>query len=256
MALAQSGVSVGNSIWVQAEGLPIGGPHSPANCSVVFGADEAAWTSDVAARTRHGFLPEGRGLEEQVALARYVDDHIMVSRMWCSSCLKDMLTVMYRKPVQVDRQATSAHGQPWLDMWVSFRGGALEIHMDGQEQEWVQCQASMPHAKTRFKPFLGDGAESLEALRLHVSGRTARLRQAGLDDVALRRAVQREILVVALRGYPREMMLRVWSKSRQYPAAAKLARLVLGTWKEVFPGLARLGPDWAWVGPAVLQWEV
>ena len=255
MALAQSAVLVGNSVWVQAEGLPTGGPHSPASCSVVLGADEAAWTSDVAARTWHGFLPGGGGVEEQVALARYVDDFIMVSRMWCPLCLEDMLTVMYRKPVQFDRQATSAHGQPWLDMWVSYRGEALEIHMDGQEQEWVQCQASMLPAKTRLKPYLGDEAESLEALRLHVSGRTARLRQAGLDNVALRRAVKREILVLALHGYPREMMLRVWSRSHQYPAAAKLARLILGTWKEAFPGLIRLRPEWAWAGPAVPQWE-
>ena len=78
-------------------------------------------------------MPERRRLAEQVALARYVDDLIMVSRVWCSSCLEDMLAIMFRKLMQFDRQATSAHGQPWLDMWVSFRKGALEIHMDGQE---------------------------------------------------------------------------------------------------------------------------
>ena len=83
------------------------------------------------------------------------------------------------------------------------------------------------------------------------SGRPA----AGLDDVALRRAMQREILVLALHGYPWEMMLRVWSKSRQYPAAAKLARLILDTWGQAFPGLARLRPDWAWATPAEPQWE-
>ena len=200
MALAQSAVSVGNSVWVQAEGLPIGRPHSPASCSVVLRADEAASTNDAAAHAGHGFMPEGRCLAEQVALARYVDDLIMVYRICCSSCLEDMLVAMYRKPVQFDRQATSAHGQPWLDMWVSFRGGALEIHMDGQEQEWVLSQASMPPAKTRLKPYLGNVAESLEAFRLHVSGRTARLRQAGLDDMALHKAVQREIPVLALHG--------------------------------------------------------
>ena len=255
LALAQNAVSVGNSVWVQAEGLPIGGPHSPASCSVVLGADEATWTDDAAARARHGFHPRGRRLEEQVALARYVDDLIMVSRTWCTSCLGDMLAVMYRKPVQFDRQATSAHGQPWLDMWVSLRGGTLEIHMDGQEQEWVQCLASTPPAKTRLKPYLGDEAESLEALRLHVSGRTARLRQAGLDDAALLGAVRREILVLALHGYPQEMMRRVWSRSRQYPAAARLARLVLGAWGRAFPGLSRLRPDWTWARPAEPQWE-
>ena len=151
----------------------------------------------------------------------------MVSKMWCALCLEDMLAIMCRKPVQFDRQATSAHGQPWLDMWVSFRGRALEIHMDGQEQEWVQSLAAMPPSKTRLKPYLGDDPENLEALRLHVSGRTARHQQTGLDDTALLGAVQREVLVFALHGYPREMQLRVWSKSRQYPAAARLARQVL-----------------------------
>ena len=83
VALAQTAVSVGNSVGVQAEGS-----HSPASCSVVLGADEAAWTNDAAARAGRGFMPEGRRLAEQVALARYVDDFIMVSRVWCSSCLR------------------------------------------------------------------------------------------------------------------------------------------------------------------------
>ena len=65
--------------------------------------------------------------------------------------------------------------------------------MDGQEQEWVQSLAAMPPSKTRLKPYLGDEPESLEALRLHVSGRTARLRQADLDDTALLGAVRREV---------------------------------------------------------------
>ena len=113
----------------------------------------------------------------------------------------------------------------------------------------------MPPAKTRLKPYLGDDAASLEALRLHVSGRSARLRQAGLDDTALHLAVKREVLVIALHGYPREMMRRVLSRSCQYPAAAKQARLVLGTWQDALPGLARLKPDWAWTAPAEPQWE-
>ena len=255
LALAQAAVSVGNSVWLQAEGLPIGGPHSPASCSVVLGADEAAWTGDAAARARHGFAPSDGGLCTQVALARYVDDIIMVSRIWCSACLEGMLSVMYRKPVQFDRQPSSPHGQPWLDMWVSFRRGALQIHMDGQEQEWVQCLAACPPSKTRLKPYLGDDAPSLEALRLHVSGRTARLRQAGLGPDALRRAVEREILVLALHGYPCDLLLRSWSRSRQYPEASRMARLVLRTWRSALPGLVRLRPDWSWQTPAEPVWR-
>ena len=114
MALAQKAVSVGNSAWVQAEGFPIGGPHSPASCSVVLGADEAAWTNDVAARARHGFLPGECGLEVQVALAGYVDDLTTVSRVWCSSCLEDMLTVMYRKPVQSGKPRLRTASPGWI----------------------------------------------------------------------------------------------------------------------------------------------
>ena len=181
----------------------------------------------------------------------------MISRIWCSSCLEDMLAVMYRKPVQFDRQATSAHGQPWLDMRVSLRGGALGIHMDGQEQEWVQRRASMPPAKTRLKPYLGDETESLEALRLHVSGRTARLRQVGLDDAALFGAVQREVFVLALHGYPREMMLRVWSDPNPANTRRRLevARHILDAWGRTFRGLSGLKPDWTWATPAAPQWE-
>ena len=245
MVLAQGANSVGNSAWVQAEGLPIGEPHSPASCSVVLGADGAAWTNNAAARAEHGFMPEGRRLAEQVALARYVDDLIMVSKIWCSSCLEDMLTAMYRKPVQFDRQATCARGQPWLDMWVSFRiGEPWKIHMDGQEQEWVQCQASMPPAKTRLKPYLGDVAESLEALRLHVSGRTARLRQAGLDDMALRRAVQREILALALHGYPREAGDDASGLVQVPPIPRGCSACPHGA-KHLGGGLPRLGPTQA-----------
>ena len=161
---------------------------------------------------------------------------------------------MYRKPVQFDRQASSPHGQPWLDMWVSFSGDSLCIHMDGQEQDWAQCLAAGPPAKTRIKPYLGDDADSAEALRLHVSGRTARLRQAGLCDEALRRAVQREILVLALHGYPRDQVLRAWSRSRQYPEAAKSARMAIRQWERALPGLVRLRPDWTWEAAASPQW--
>ena len=77
--------------------------------------------------------------------------------------------------------------------------------------------------------------------------------------MALHKAVQREILVFALHGYPQEMMLRVWSKARQYPAAAKHAHMVLGAWKDALPGLARFNSEWTWATslrtPAEPQWE-
>jgi hypothetical protein len=67
--------------------------------------------------------------------------------------------------------------------------------------------------------------------------------------------VEREVLVLALHGYPRGLMLRVWSRSRQYPASARFGRQVLQAWGQVFPGLVRLQPYWAWESPASPQWE-
>ena len=250
LALAQNAVSVGDFVWRQKEGLPIGGPHSPACCSVTLGADEASWMADAARRVQHGFGPAGVPLASQVALARYVDDLIMVSRVWCRDCLEAMLEVMYRKPVQFDRQGTSPHGQPWLDMWVAFSAGDLVIHMDGQEQDWVAGMACCPPSKLRLKPYLGDEECSKDALRLHVSARSARLRQAALGRPELRKAVERELLVLALHGYPRAMLHAAWSRCPQYPAASVHARAVLNTWRVALPDLVRLRPDWTWERPA------
>ena len=255
LALAQNAVSVGDSVWKQKEGLPIGGPHSPACCSVTLGADEASWVTDAARRVQHGFGPAGVRLSSRVALARYVDDLIMVSKCWCQDCLEAMLAVMYRKPVQFDRQETSPHGQPWLDMWVAFSDGDLVIHMDGQEQDWVAGMASCPPSKLRLKPYLGDVASSRDALRLHVSARAARLRQAALGPEELGRAVERELLVLALHGYPRAMLHEAWSRCPQHPAASAHARAVLNSWRVALPGLVRLRPDWTWGGPAVAIME-
>ena len=255
MALAQSAVSVGDSVWRQAEGLPIGGPHSPACCSIVLGADEAAWAADAERRARLGFsAPRGRGIEECAAYARYVDDLCVVSRIWCEGCLESMVDGMYRKPVQFDRQATSLLGQPWLDMWITFTSGDMEIHMDGQEHEWVSSLGATPPSRLRLKPYLGDEACSWEALRLHVSARSARLRQAGLGVAELERAVAREVFVLALHGYPCAMMRSAWSRCHQCPAASRHARLLLKTWEWSLPGLVRLAPDWSWERPARAEW--
>ena len=255
LALAQGAVAVGDSVWRQAEGLPIGGPHSPACCSVVLGADEAAWTADPARRARHGFSPRGRDLSSQVAYARYVDDLCMVSRKWCKSCLEAMLGVMYTKPVQFDRQDSSSHGQPWLDLWIAFHDGEMRIHMDGQEQAWFDAMGACPPSKLRLKPYLEDERGSDEALRTHVSARLARLRQAGLDQEAMKAAVERELLVLSYHGYPRKRLIQAWSRCCQFPEASRHARLVLAAWEVALPGLTRLQPDWTWATPVRAKWE-
>ena len=254
LALAQSVVSVGDSVWRQAEGLPIGGPHSPACCSVVLGVDEAAWAEDADRRCRLGFDPQGSELSRQAALARYVDDLIVVSRIWCPECLESMVGFIYRKPVQFDKQPTTPLGQPWLDAWIAFRGGELVIRMDGQEQDWVECRGASPPSKMRLKPYLGDEACSWDALRLHVSARAARLRQAGLGDEELRKAVEREVLILTLHGYPRDLMCRAWSRCPQYPAASQHARFILKTWQQAFPRLTRFVPDWTWRERVAEEW--
>ena len=211
-------------MWMQAEGLPIGGPHSPACCSVVLGADGARWAAGADRRAALGFGGADDVLEAKAAYARYVDDLCVISKVWCESCLGTMVSAMYRKPVQFDCQASSEIGQPWLDMWISFANGELQIHMGGQEQEWVQRLAAAPPSKMRLKPYLRDVACSTGVLRLHVSARMARLRQAVLEEPALRRAVERELFVLALHGYPRAMLRRAWARCPQYPAASQYTR--------------------------------
>ena len=217
-------------------------------------SDEAAWAEVADRRCRLGFDPQGSELSRQAALARYVDDLIVVSRIWCPECLESMVGFIYRKPVQFDKQPTAPLGQPWLDAWIAFRGGELVIRMDGQEQDWVECRGASPPSKMRLKPYLGDEARSWDALRLHVSARAARLRQAVLGDEELRKAVEREVLILTLHGYPRDLMCRAWSRCPQYPAASRHARFILKAWQQAFPRLTRFVPDWTWRERVAEEW--
>ena len=132
----------------------------------------------------------------------------------------------------------------------------MVIHMDGQEQDWIEAFGSCLPSRLRIQPFLGDEACGRSVLRQHVSARTARLKQAGLDEAEMRCAVERELLLLALYGYPRTMLQDTWSRCPQYPAAAKHARLVLQTWDGAFPGLARLQPDGSWGSRARAVWDM
>ena len=100
---------------MQAEGLPIGGPHSPACCSVVLCADETRWAAGADRRAALGNGDADDVLEAKAAYARYVDDLCVISKVWREPCLETMASAMYvpqagavRPPGVVEDRATLA----------------------------------------------------------------------------------------------------------------------------------------------------
>lgn len=130
----------------------------------------------------------------------------------------------------------------------------MRIHMDGQEHAWFEAMGASPSGKLRIKPYLGDERGSAEALRAHVSARLARLRQAGLDQEAMKAAVERELLVLPFHSYLRRQLLHAWSRCCQFPEASRHARLVLVAWRIASPRLERLRPDWTLATPVRAEW--
>ena len=76
------------------EGLPIMGVLSKVAASIVLGCEEEAWLHNVVLRKRLGFAATTLLWDREVARARYVDDVLWISGVYCQQCLHLALDTM------------------------------------------------------------------------------------------------------------------------------------------------------------------
>ena len=117
VALSQPCVVVGDVVFRQVAGSPIGGPLSDVSAALVLGMREYFWQTLDALRDHQRFGRgdlRGLGATESVASARYVDDVIAVSRVLCCGCL-DVL-------IQENTLASALIGKKWIMTWEGSLG--------------------------------------------------------------------------------------------------------------------------------------
>ena len=174
LSLSQKFVSVGNLVYRQLRGVPIGGLLSKCQTSLVLCAEEYAWEYSNHRQVQFG-LDASLLWRRQVAACRYVDDCCLISPYLCSQCLFQCLC--QKSCVQYERQNSSASCGTWLDMDVHFQGVELLLTMQKPEEQWIAGTSSHPK-KFRLEPFHGLEVQNAKA---RILGTQARLMQIYLD---------------------------------------------------------------------------
>ena len=76
LALAQGSITLGDQLWKQQRGVPIGGMVSKCSCSVTLGMSEQIWSET-----------HGKQFKGHLATTRYVDDLVVLSPDTCRDCI-------------------------------------------------------------------------------------------------------------------------------------------------------------------------
>ena len=112
---------VGDKIF-RLSGLPIGGFHSKVAASAVLGYNESTWCNNHIGRYAEGF--RSQTWEGDVIHLRYIDDIILISSVFCCSCLQYSLKCIYS--VDFDIEATGTR-IPWLDCVANCKDYCVDI---------------------------------------------------------------------------------------------------------------------------------
>lgn len=196
--------------------------------SILLGASEAYWVDHNVGKGM--WYPDDMDFSAAIAATRYVDDLCLVSSVLCENCLHELPAHIYDKPVCFDKTPATHLGIPWLDVWLSCSGLDLHVHAHGVEQAWRSFAAKgvleLP-TKFRLIPFQGEAVMDVPLLLALLHGRLNRWRSLCLPLDSLHRAVESELQLWALRGYPLGITLKIWRKGRHCPQAVSHARQVL-----------------------------
>ena len=187
LALAQGSVTLGDQLWKQQRGVPIGGMVSKCSCSVTLGMSEQTWSET-----------HGKQFKGHLAATRYVDDLVVLSPDMCSGCVKNLLKSVYPSGVEFEAQS----GCEWLDMSLRIDPeGELVISAKQTESDWVYGRADKS-GKHVLPPYLGDPSVDTRRMWCQVKGRAARLRQLKLRPAELYDAVKFDIATWRRAGWP------------------------------------------------------
>lgn len=244
LALRQPIVRLGEVLFKQLIGAPIGGHLSKAIASAVLAYDEMLFSID--AETKMADYVPGMHLcfKEAVACTRYVDDLAMASHVLCPQCLQQLTTFIYSPPVSFDPAKPDTFGHPWLDVWLYSSNGELGVRADGAEAAWKQAGGAGMPQKFRIKPWLGDSAANDAELRALAAGKLSRLKAMRLEPAQLHAAVGSELCLWALSGYPLATIRKAWTSTPHYPEASQCAHHHLNTWHKDVSLPSRVRASW------------
>jgi len=204
---------VGDTVFEQKTGSPIGGLLSKAHATMACGLPEHKWQEDVSGYRSHEFSLQDCGYKEAVASKRYVDDVCTISGVLCRSCMDSLNEKIYPSEIAFGIEQRSTLAVTWLDVQVEATNASStpEICMAPVEFEWLLD--GNPHPKKqRFPPCLGRESIDVSDFRQGLRAIAARWSQVGLSERALRIAICNWVAILDKLGYEKAMVYRMFKR--------------------------------------------
>lgn len=202
---------LGDMVYCQRAGLPIGGPLSDVGSNLLLTLQEATWRNCHAWRAAAGFnlSLSPAGLDEDLAAVRYVDDVLAISGCLCSGCLQRLVTTRHLGvPFGLEGEASEG-GLRWLDLHVRVSASGLHLTSAMSERSWVTGGADAPQV-FRVQPYLGARVLAGPLLRCHIRGRLSRWAQLQLAEREVARSLLNDLLTLDRAGYPPGLCRALW----------------------------------------------
>ena len=206
---------IGDGLFEQSSGLPIGGLASKVATSFVLGYMEQEFRTNQATREEKHFALDGKHDSECVSGVRYVDDIFACSKVFCENCIQAYINCTYtskalKTTVTFDQQAQSPGQYLWLDFKITFDDKQQpRLHMAPRETEWIKGDTEYP-VKWRTPRFTGyvDSTQRSIARGILI-GRMCRLNEMGLETEKLDSAILEEIALWERAHWPRQELRKL-----------------------------------------------
>ena len=203
----------------QCEGIPIGGYLSSVLLNLSIGTCEDYYDKHVWPKPamQHG-LSAVRAT--RIAMVRYEDDVLTMSKSKCGKCLCIIVQSTYRNGVVFDRcsdfhqQADNYTCNKFLDMYVVCTDGVLHFDTYKYNQTFVDTGNIDTIVKYRYPVPIGP--DVVDKLAVIFCSRRARWRQLHMDKTTLCRNIIYETLELKRLGYTKTQILKAWISSRRY----------------------------------------
>ena len=182
-------VQIGNCLFQQAEGVPIGGLLSKVHVSLALCPFEEAWCS------AWSLCFPGENVKHVIGRVRYIDDVVSVSYQACSNC--QFLHVNSSMPISFEKETTDPSSVPWLDVCLRTCSSS----------PFVQIDIASP--KSRLLPYFGYPPADA---RSRIRGVQARFRAVYLHLGHSRRSLFLHLNSWSMAGYPAHLIKSLWCK--------------------------------------------
>ena len=167
---------LGSMVW-QIRGIPIGDLMNSAAVAVVLGAAKLGLFGQHQEHFQQGFHFQEGPVRSCISWRRYVDDVLVVSRVFFGSFVFVFMRACYPVPL-VSGAGATVH--TWVDVESRATGQHVAVNIKNPNRSWVHDRS--PQQKPTFFPWTGVLKGGLGCIRCLVLGHLARTKMLGLPE--------------------------------------------------------------------------